>query len=84
MNGQGFQLRNLRLLFVLVQICLGSGLFSLSSAERNAINVGLGSDVGGGTLLSMLSNMNDAYKILRLRSEEFSPLKAFYLATLGG
>ena len=63
---------------------LGSGLFSLSSAERNAINVGLGSDVGGGTSLSMLSNMNDAYKILRLRSEEFSPLKAFYLATLGG
>ena len=40
--------------------------------------------MGGGTSLSMLSNMNDAYKILRLRSEEFSPLKAFYLATLGG
>ena len=63
---------------------LGSGLFSLRRAETNMINVGLGSDVGGGTSLSMLSNMNEAYKILRLRDEEFSPLKAFYLATLGG
>ena len=63
---------------------LGSGLFSLRRAETNSIKVGLGSDIGGGTSLSMLSNMNEAYKILRLRDEEFSPLKAFYLATLGG
>ena len=52
--------------------------------DRHTIKVGLGSDIGGGTSLSMLSNMNEAYKILRLRNEEFSPLKAFYMATLGG
>ncbi|MBV9575166.1 MAG: amidohydrolase family protein [Gammaproteobacteria bacterium] len=63
---------------------LGSGLFNLAKAEKNGVTVGLGTDVGAGTSFSMLQTMNDAYKVLQLQSQNLSPLKAFYLATLGG
>lgn len=63
---------------------LGSGLFSLSSAEQRNIPVGIGTDVGAGTSFSMLQTLNEAYKIQQLQNTKLSPLKAFYLATLGG
>lgn len=63
---------------------LGSGLFNLARAEKNGVTVGLGTDVGAGTSFSMLQTMNDAYKVLQLQNQNLSPLKAFYLATLGG
>lgn len=63
---------------------LGSGLFPLSRAVEEEINVGLGTDVGGGTSFSMLQTLNEAYKILQLRGEKLSPFKGLYLATLGG
>ncbi|MCA0402661.1 MAG: guanine deaminase [Proteobacteria bacterium] len=62
---------------------LGSGLFNLMQADKNGVTVGLGTDVGAGTSFSMLQTMNDAYKIAQLQNQNLSPLKAFYLATLG-
>ncbi|WMC10968.1 guanine deaminase [Oceanimonas pelagia] len=63
---------------------LGSGLFDLPAAERHRIRVGLGTDVGAGTSFSMLQTINEAYKIQQLQQHKLHPMKAFYLATLGG
>jgi guanine deaminase len=46
--------------------------------------VGLGTDIGAGTSLSLLATMNEAYKVQQLQGESLSPWKSFYLATLGG
>lgn len=62
---------------------LGSGLFDLAAAEKHGVEVGLGSDVGGGTSLSMLEVMEDAYKVGQLRRRPLDAMKSFYLATLG-
>ncbi|WP_022962136.1 guanine deaminase [Halopseudomonas pelagia] len=62
---------------------LGSGLFDLRSAVDAGVQVGLASDVGGGTSLSMLVTMAEAYKVCQLRGQSLNPLKAFYMATLG-
>jgi guanine deaminase len=63
---------------------IGSGLFDLEQARDAGIRVGLASDVGGGTSLSMLEVMADAYKVLQLKGQHLNPWRAFYLATLGG
>jgi guanine deaminase len=63
---------------------LGSGLFNLKQAQEYNINVGLGSDIGAGTSLSMLSIINEGYKTQQLRNDKLSPFQSFYLATLGG
>jgi guanine deaminase len=63
---------------------LGSGLFDLKSAEDAGIRVGVGTDVGGGTSLSMLTTLGEGYKVLHLEGQSLPPFKAFYLATLGG
>jgi guanine deaminase len=63
---------------------LGSGLFNLPMAERHKVNVGLGTDVGGGTSFSILQTLNEAYKVMQLQGAKLSPFKSLYLATLGG
>ncbi|MGV5393835.1 guanine deaminase [Pseudomonas aeruginosa] len=63
---------------------IGSGLFDLGRAQQYGIRVGIGSDVGGGTSLSLLANLADAYKIQQLRGTSLDPFQALYLATLGG
>ncbi len=63
---------------------LGSGLFDLSEADKYDIRVGIGTDVGGGTSFSLLQTLNEAYKVSQMAGQTLSPLKAFYLATLGG
>ncbi len=63
---------------------IGSGLFPLSEADRHGVRVGLGTDVGGGDSFSMLRTTNEAYKVQQLRHNVVSPLRLFYLATLGG
>ena len=63
---------------------LGSGLFSLADAEAHAIRVGIATDVGAGTSFSLLRTLAEAYKVCQLAGHSLSPLKAFYLATLGG
>jgi guanine deaminase len=62
---------------------LGGGLFNLATAEAAGARVGLGTDVGAGTSLSLLATMNEAYKVGQLRRHRASAFKLFYLATLG-
>jgi len=62
---------------------LGSGLFDLQSMSDAGISVGLATDVGGGTSLSLLRTMSEAYKVLRLQGQSLPASRAFYLATLG-
>lgn len=65
---------------------LGSGLFRLYDAldPRRPVRVGLGSDVGAGTTLSLLKTLGDAYKVAALRGTKLDAPRAFWLATLGG
>jgi guanine deaminase len=63
---------------------LGSGLFDLRSARDANIKTGIGSDVGGGTSLSQLRTLSEAYKVLQLQGQSLPAFAAFYLATLGG
>ncbi len=63
---------------------MGSGLFDLQKPSDAGVRVGIGTDIGGGTSFSMLKTLGEAYKILQLKGQSLSPLKAFYLATQGG
>jgi guanine deaminase len=62
---------------------LGSGLFDLHAMRQADVPVGLGSDVGGGTSLSMLKTASEAYKVLHLQDQALPAASALYLATLG-
>jgi guanine deaminase len=62
---------------------LGSGLFDLRRLRDASIRAGLGTDVGGGTSLSLLKTMREAYKVLHLQQQPLPPGRAMYLATLG-
>jgi len=64
---------------------LGSGLFSVAHAmkQERPVRVGLATDVGAGTSLSMLQTMSEAYKVAQLRGENLPAPLAFYLATRG-
>lgn len=65
---------------------LGSGLFPFQEAtgSDHPVRLGLGTDVGAGTSFSMFQAMQEAYKVAQLGGTRLSPLRAFYLATLGG
>jgi guanine deaminase len=62
---------------------LGSGLFDLHAAREARARVGIGTDVGAGTSLSMLRTLHDAYTVAQLAGQSLSPIEAYYLATLG-
>ena len=62
---------------------LGSGLFRLTAMRDAGVRCGLGTDVGGGTSLSMLRTASEAYKVLHLQEHALPPMQALYLATLG-
>ena len=62
---------------------LGSGLFGWRAAEEAGAAVSLASDVGGGTSLSMLRTMADAYKVQAMAGERLTAWKALHSATLG-
>lgn len=62
---------------------LGSGLFDLRAMRGANIRVGLGTDVGGGTSLSLLTTASEAYKVLHLQDQALPATRALYLATLG-
>ena len=63
---------------------LGSGLFDIAAADASGMPFSIATDVGGGNSFSMLRTLGDAYKIAQLSRQHLSPLRAFYLATLGG
>ena len=63
---------------------MGSGLFDLDKTSTAGVRVAMGTDIGGGTTFSMLRVMHEAYKVSQLLGKNLSPLRAFYLATLGG
>ena len=62
---------------------LGSGLYDLRTMNDALVRTGLASDVGGGTSLSMLRTMGDAYKVLQLQQQNLPAARALYLGTLG-
>jgi len=62
---------------------LGSGLFDLSAMREAGVRCGLGTDVGGGTSLSLLATASEAYKVLHLQEHALPATRALYLATLG-
>lgn len=65
---------------------LGSGLFQLFDAldPRRPVRVGIGTDVGAGTTLSLPRTLGEAYKVAALRGDVLDAVRAFWLATLGG
>ena len=63
---------------------LGSGLFDLEAAMAEGVKVGVGTDIGAGTSYSILHTLGEAYKVGQLRGGALDPMRAFYLATLGG
>ena len=62
---------------------LGSGLFDWAAASTAGAGVTLGTDVGGGTSLSMPRTLADAYKVQALRGVKLSAWSALHAATLG-
>jgi guanine deaminase len=62
---------------------LGSGLCDWRGLEGAGASVSLASDVGGGTSLSMLRTMADAYKVQALRGVRLPAWKALHAATRG-
>ena len=63
---------------------LGSGLFDLARVAAHDVTVGLGSDIGAGTSLSLLAVMGEAYKVCQMRGHSLDPFRALHLATAGG
>jgi len=62
---------------------LGSGLFDWQAAVDTPHRVSLASDVGGGTSLSLLRTMAEAYKVQALRGTRLSAWTALHAATRG-
>jgi guanine deaminase len=62
---------------------LGSGFFDFGQVGRHGLRLGLGSDVGAGTSLSMLRTAGLAYQAALARGDQLDPFRALYLATAG-
>ena len=62
---------------------LGSGLFDWRAASAAGAAVSLASDVGGGTSLSMVRTMADAYKVQAMAGQRLTAWCALHAATLG-
>ena len=60
---------------------LGSGLFGWREAAAAGVAVVLGSDVGGGTSLSMRRTMGDAYKVQAMAGTRLSAWDLLHAAT---
>ncbi len=62
---------------------LGSGLFDWQAAIDSGHRVSVASDVGGGTSLSLLRTLAEAYKVQALRGTHLSAWTALHAATRG-
>jgi guanine deaminase len=64
-------------------LSLGSGLFDIAATDAAKLRFSIATDVGGGTSFCQFRSMDEAVKIAMLQGQYLSPLRAFYLATLG-
>lgn len=62
---------------------LGSGLFDRQRLMEAGVRIGLATDIGGGTSISMLRTLDEGYKVLQLRGQRLNPLASFHMATRG-
>jgi guanine deaminase len=62
---------------------LGSGLMPWRQLDDTGVAVALATDVGGGTSLSMVRSMAEAYKVQALQHHRLPAWKALYSATRG-
>ena len=62
---------------------LGSGLFDRERLMNNGVRVGIATDIGGGTSVSMLRTLDEGYKVLQLRGQRLNPFASFHMATRG-
>ena len=62
---------------------LGSGLMDWQALHHAGVPVSLGSDVGGGTSLSMQRTLADAYRVAALRGVKLSAWTLLHAATRG-
>jgi len=62
---------------------LGSGLFEWRAMDATGVHVSLATDVGGGTSLSMIRTMADAYKVQALAGQRLTAWVALHAATRG-
>ncbi|MEM6382903.1 MAG: guanine deaminase [Pseudomonadota bacterium] len=62
---------------------IGSGLFRHKEALAAGVRVAYATDVGGGTSYSMLTTMDEAYKVAQLRGNRMHPFTSFATITLG-
>jgi len=62
---------------------LGSGLFGWRAMNEANAHVSLATDVGGGTSLSMIRTMADAYKVQALAGQRLTAWVALHAATRG-
>ena len=62
---------------------LGSGLFDWQAAIDSGHRVSIASDVGGGTSLSLLRTLAEAYKVQALRGTHLNAWTALHAATRG-
>ena len=62
---------------------LGSGLFDWPAAIASGHRVSMATDVGGGTSLSLLRTLAEAYKVQALRGSQLNAWVALHAATRG-
>src|SRR3712207_7526582 len=55
---------------------LGSGLFDLAQADRHGVRIGIGTDIGAGTTLSVLHTLGEAYRTCQLRDRKSTRLNS--------
>jgi guanine deaminase len=62
---------------------IGSGLCDVAGLRAAGIEVGLATDIGGGSSFSMLATMKAAYEVGQLRGASLHPAQLLWLATAG-
>jgi len=62
---------------------LGSGECDVKGLHERGVNVGLASDVGGGSSFSMFHTMKAAYEVAQRRGVSLNPVQLWWLATQG-
>ncbi|MEY4562502.1 MAG: hypothetical protein RLZZ618_1779 [Pseudomonadota bacterium] len=62
---------------------LGSGLFDWCACEKAGVGVSVATDVGGGTSLSLLRTLGDAYKVQAMAGQRLTAWKGLHACTRG-